>query len=268
MQEAPAEGRCRYCGTPLEQPSTGGRQKLFCSDEHRLRYWRERRRQGVPSGEEGSERPADVRPLTWELQATLLGFQHTVQALATALADAGDVDAASAQREQADAEAQRRIAAAEERRARAERLRLEAEAMAEAASAAARDAQERAQRLEFEAARLRAGTAAAEARARQVEDQAQERITAAQEDLARAVELRDVVQQRNGQLEAELAAQRQARAAAEQQAGALAQLAEERARERDRLVRLMDRVRDSQSPRSRRQSATSRAAGPESGRRS
>lgn len=323
MQEAVAEDRCRYCGTPLEQPASGGRQKRFCSDEHRLRYWRERRRQGLPTGEE-AERKTDVRSLSWELQATLLGFQHTVQALASALAEAGDLDTARAIKEQTEAESQRRVAAAEERRARAERLRLEAEAMTEAANAAAQDAQEQARRLELEAEHLRGIAVAATDQAQEVERRADERVAAAHEELARqrgaieagardrvavaeeraqqaerllgqAVELRDAVQSRNVQLEqdlatmgqrlqaaeqrrqegddarereagelrgrleqvqqqlrqldGDLAAERQARAEAEQRATALTQLADERARERDRVLQLVDQIGTVRSPR-------------------
>lgn len=177
--EAPVESRCRHCGTAIEQPPRGGRQKLFCSDDHRLRYWRERRRQGLPTGEEEAERRTDVRALSWELQATLLGFQHTVQALAGALADAGDMDAARAAREQAETEAQRRIAVAEERRARAERMRLDAEALSEAANAAATDAQHRSQEAETRAGQAAAEARAATERAETMERRLQEEVEAA-----------------------------------------------------------------------------------------
>lgn len=175
MQEAAVEGRCRYCGTDLEQPKGGSRRKLFCSDEHRLRYWRERRKQGLPTGEAAEERQADVRTLTWELQATLQGFERTAQLLARALAEAGDLDAVRAVREQVEAEAQRQVAAAEERRARAERLRLEAEALAEAAEAEVRRVQERLAEMEARVqqseAEARAVAESGEALRRQVEEE-------------------------------------------------------------------------------------------------
>ncbi|HSR25685.1 MAG TPA: hypothetical protein VLW53_19180, partial [Candidatus Eisenbacteria bacterium] len=161
MQEAAVEARCRQCGAELEQPRSGSRQKLFCSDEHRLRYWRERRKQGLPTGEQAEERRADVRTLTRELQAALQGFERTVAALSRALIEAGDLDAARAVREQVEAEAQRRVAAADERRARAERLRLEAEALAEAAEAEVRRAQGRLQEMEARAERAGAEVRAA-----------------------------------------------------------------------------------------------------------
>jgi hypothetical protein len=338
MQEAPAEGRCRYCGGPLEQPPSGGRQKLFCSDEHRVRYWRERRRQGLPTGEEDAKGAADVRTLSWELQATLLGLERTVGSLARALSEAGDLDATRAIREQAEAESQRRIAAAEERRARAERMRLDAEAMAEAANAAAREAQERAERLGLEAEQAREAAAVAEAQARGAQARADERIATAGEELrgqraaieagargamavseeraqqaerllGQAIELRDAAQHHNRELErglaevgqrlqaaeqrrqgvedareretgelrdrlehaqqdlrrleADGAAQQGARIEAEQQARAFAQLAEERALERDRVLRLLDQVGAAQVRRSTRRSATRPAAAPE-----
>ena len=206
MPEPLEEDRCRQCGTPLEQPAGGGRRKRFCSDEHRLRYWRERRRQGLPTGEEGAERPADLRPLTWELQATLLGFQQTVQALAGALADAGDLDAVRVTREQAEAEAQRRIAAAEERRARAERRRLEAEALAEAAEAEVREAQGRLLPME---ARCRQAEVEVQAAAER-EEALRQRLDAELAAGREAAE-RDVVRAREGARTAVAAAEAEVR---------------------------------------------------------
>jgi chromosome segregation ATPase len=192
MQDAAVEGRCRYCGVEVEQPRSGSRQKVFCSDEHRLRYWRERRKQGLPTGEEGEERQADVRTLTWELQATLQGFERTVGALGRALAEAGDLDAARVAREQVEAEAQRRVAGAEERRARAERLRLEAEALAEAAEAEVREAHGRLQEMEARVRHAEAEARAAGEREGLLRQRLEEEMSAlrqeANSDVARARE--------------------------------------------------------------------------------
>jgi chromosome segregation ATPase len=204
MQEAAVEGRCRCCGVEVEQPRSGSRQKLFCSDEHRLRYWRERRKQGLPTGEDAGERQTDVRSLTWELQATLQGFERTVVALGRALAESGDLDAARAVREQVEAEAQRRVAAAEERRARAERLRLEAEALAEAAEAEVREAHRRLQEMEARVRQAEAEVRAAGEREGAVRQRLEEEMAAvrqvAKDEGARA---REEAQVAVGAVEAE-----------------------------------------------------------------
>ena len=178
------------CDNLVEQPAGGGQRKRFCSDQHRVQFWRQSRAEGgeTPAAAAAPKPPAATSPalvLRGQLEQSVQSLEAVLTRARTTLIELASLEEAEAIRAEATSSADEKVARAYNERAVEERRRRAAENLAEAASSAAQEAEEKMAQAQAEAERARAEVL-------QVRQETQEQIAQAHqlaEDRIRAAQL-------------------------------------------------------------------------------
>ena len=208
------------CENAVEQPAGGGPRKRFCSDAHRVQYWRQSRSE---RGDTSRRQPTDAGPssaspalaLRSQLEQSVQSLEGALTRARTTLVELADLEEAEAIRLEAFSSADELVARASSERAAEERRRRAAESLAEAASRAAREAEEQTARSQAEAEHARAEVHQVRQEIAELKDEALGRIAAAHQ---RADEGIHASQQAAAAAHEEMQTARQVQSAAEAQA--------------------------------------------------
>lgn len=178
---------CQFpgCENPVEQPAGGGPRKRFCSDQHRVQFWRQTRTERGDSPKRSApETPSVNSPalaLRSQLEQSVQTLEGVLTRTRTTLIELADLEEAEAVRAEAFSSADEQVARANTDRAAEERRRRAAENLAEAASSAARGAEDEMAVAQAEAERLRFEIAQVREEMVELETRTEEELAAAKE---------------------------------------------------------------------------------------
>jgi len=188
----PAPDRCPFpgCNQLVEQPPGGGPRKRFCSDQHRIQFWRQTRPK--PAAEELSP----VLLLRNQVEQSVAVLETLLERARTTLLELANLDEAEALRHEWMAAADEKVARALLEKSAEERRRHAAEANAQAAAQSARQATEQAEQAHAEALAFREAAEAARTAQRQAEKERDQQAKRHRQELEQMAQRHERSQER------------------------------------------------------------------------